>query len=207
MIAVPHRSRSATNRRLATIPSATAVVTLLLTGLTTASHRSQQAEPRAALVAEAPVPMAVSSDGRMLVGYGSRGNLALGYLERGEFVELTDVGYPELVMSATFSPDAGRIAYAWHNEQDFDDLRVIRTDGSDQQVLFRDPAVRSVRVNDWTADGSRILVTLVRFDSTVQVASVSASGRSVEVIVSLTVGDPLPQARQCLLMVGSSRTT
>jgi Tol biopolymer transport system component len=97
-------------------------------------------------------------------------------------------------MSAAFSPNGEQIAYAWHNEQDFDDLRLIRADGSDQKLLFSDPDVRSVTVNDWIPDGSRILVTLVRFDSTVHVAHVPTSGGSVEVIASQSLSEALPQA-------------
>jgi Tol biopolymer transport system component len=156
----------------------------------------QQAEPSVSKVADVPWPVSVSPDGRLVTGFFGTpaGNLAVRDLITGETRNLTEQGYPQLHMGSLFSPDGDQIAYVWHNEHDFDDLRLIQTDGSDQRLLFRDADVRSVGVKDWTEDGSRILVTIVKFDATAEVAYVPVAGGVPEVIVSLNPGEPLPQA-------------
>jgi Tol biopolymer transport system component len=171
-----------------------ATLGLLITGLSTEARTLQEAEPSASKVADAPFPMSVSPDNRFLVQYGSRGNLAIRDLETGETRTLTNADYPQLVMSAVVSPNGDQIAYAWHNEHDFDDLRLIHMDGSGETLLFRDADVRSVRVKDWTEDGSQVLVTVVRFDSTADVAYVPVDGGAPRPLRSLGFEEQLPQA-------------
>jgi Tol biopolymer transport system component len=171
-----------------------ATLGLLITGLSTEARTLQQAEPSASKVADAPFPISVSPDNRFLVQYGNRGNLAIRDLETGETRALTNADYPQLVMSAVVSPNGDQIAYAWHNEHDFDDLRLIHMDGSGETLLFRDADVRSVRVKDWTEDGSQVLVTVVRFDSTAEVAYVPVDGGAPRPLRSLGFEEQLPQA-------------
>jgi Tol biopolymer transport system component len=171
-----------------------ATLGLLITGLSTEARTLQQAEPSTSKVADVPFPISVSPDNRFLVQYGNRGNLAIRDLETGETRALTNADYPQLVMSAVVSPNGDQIAYAWHNEHDFDDLRLIHMDGSGGTLLFRDADVRSVRVKDWTEDGSQVLVTVVRFDSTAEVAYVPVDGGSPRPLRSLGFEEQLPQA-------------
>jgi len=141
------------------------------------SEPQQPSEPQAHKVADVPYPLAVSPDGQFLVEYGNRGSLTVRDLNTGETRSLTNKDYPELVGSAAVSPGGDQIAYAWHNEHEFDDLRLIYADGSEERILFQDSLVRSVRVKDWTEDGTLILVTILKRDSTASFTSV-ATGTS-----------------------------
>ena len=141
------------------------------------------ATAQAEKIADVQYPISVSPDGRFVSTFGAGGNLAIHDLETGEARTLTRSRLPQLVMNAVFSPDGSRIAYAWHNEDDYDDLRVIGVDGNEPRVLHRDSTVRSVWTKDWSPDGERILVTILRKDGTREIALVAASGGEPRALV------------------------
>jgi Tol biopolymer transport system component len=135
-------------------------------------------------VADVPYPLSVSSDGRFVAEIGSQGNLAVRDLNTGERVNVTESTYPELVMNAAFSPRGDHVAFAWHNEDDHDDLRVIGRDGSNLRVLYRDPSVRSVWVKGWSPEGD-ILVTLQKMNGTGEIALVSGEDGRPHVLAAV----------------------
>jgi Tol biopolymer transport system component len=132
--------------------------------------------------------VSVSPDGRLVTGFFGTAGLVVRDLITGETRNLTDDGSPGM-----FSPEGDQIAYtSWLGERDSVVLSLIRTDGSDQRLLFRDADARSINVADWTEDGSRILVGIEKFDATVELAYVPVDGGAPEVIVSLNPGEPVP---------------
>ena len=158
------------------------------------SGQQDQAEPTGSKVADVPFPMSVSPDGRLVTGFfGKAGNLAVRDLASGETRNLTNQPYPELVRGSVFSPNGERIAYSWHNEDDFDDLRVIGLDGSDPQILYRDPRGRSVAVKDWSPDGEQLLITVRREDLRGEIASVAISDGSLRRLATGVILDELPE--------------
>lgn len=158
--------------------------------LVAASHVSgavvQEGEPQTGKIADVAYALSVAPDGQQMSVWGTEGNLAVFDVATGEIRDLTTkAGWPEQVIDAVFSPNGEQIAYAWHNEQDFDELRLINTDGSELRELYRDPTVRSIWVKDWSPDGRQILVVLLRYDSTSQIAVVPTSGGPPRVIAPL----------------------
>ncbi len=157
-------------------------------------HAQNQAEPEASKVADVPWPVSVSPDGRLVTGFfGTAGNLAVRDLVTGETRNLTKKAYPELYMGSVFSPDGERIAYSWHNADDFDDLRVIGLDGSEARVLYRDPRGRSVAIKDWSPDGEQLLVTIQGKGVGGEIASVAASDGSLWRVATDVTFDELPE--------------
>jgi Tol biopolymer transport system component len=162
------------------------------------SELSGQPEPRRGpqilKLADVPFPLSVSPDARRIAEIGFSGNLAMRVVESGDVRNLTRATLPQLVMNGAFSPTSDRIAFAWHNEEDHDDLRVVGIDGSESRVLFRDPAVRSIWVKGWSPDGSHVLVTIQYRDAAGAVALVSESGGTPNVIASFEPqGEGLPE--------------
>ncbi|MDX1395233.1 MAG: hypothetical protein R3195_12625 [Gemmatimonadota bacterium] len=154
-------------------------VFLVLGSLSPAAVAGQSAPddgPRLTRIADVAVPLSVSPDSRLIAEMGSSGNLAIRSVETGQVQNVTDTDFPELVMNAAFSPGSDLIAFAWHNDEDHDDLRIVGVDGSGLRVLYRDPAARSIRVNGWSPDGAQILVTIRYRDSAAAVALVPAAG-------------------------------
>ena len=109
-----------------------------------------------------------SPDGRYFaITDWNTGNLGLSDIHTGEIRLLTNkVKSPDegQVLSAVFSPDGDQIAYSWL-QNDVTELRInnIRT-GSDE-LLYRDPALSYCEVEDWSADGSRVLADFALADS------------------------------------------
>ncbi|UCC83140.1 MAG: PD40 domain-containing protein [Gemmatimonadota bacterium] len=137
--------------------------------------------------------MSVSPDGRLVTGFfGTAGNLAVRDLNTGETRNLTNKGYPELVMGSVFSPDGGRIAYSWHNADDFDDLRVVGLDDSEPRLLYRDPRRRSVAIKNWSLDGKQLLITIRGAELDNEIASVAVSDGSIRRLVPDMVLHELP---------------
>lgn len=156
-------------------------------------HTQNEAEPAASKVADVLFPVSVSPDGRLVTGFfGTAGNLAVRDLDTGETRDLTQRGYPELVMGSVFSPDGQRIAYSWHNADDFDDLRVIGIDGSEPRILYRDPRRRSVAIKNWSVDGEHLLVTIQGTELDSEIASVAVSDGSIRRLLPNMVLDDLP---------------
>jgi Tol biopolymer transport system component len=124
---------------------------------------------------------APSPDGRLITEVDwSTGDLAVIDLEAGAMRRITDKGpwsssfdYAE---HSVFSPDGSRIAYTWFNQEARGyEIRTTRLDGSDTRVLFpRHPDTTYIAVEDWSRDGSSILVTAFRGDRTAQIGVIDA---------------------------------
>ncbi len=62
---------------------------------------------------------------------------------------------PAYPYALRFAPDGRRIAYAWHNQEGSNELRVINVDGSGVRTLL--PDVRRIKPHDWSPDGNHVL--------------------------------------------------
>lgn len=137
---------------------------------------------------------APSPDGRYISGVDWRtGDLAILEIETGLARRITHTlkGSDEYNASSSApSPDGDRIAYAWANEGDVVDLRIINLDGSKPRVVSRDRAVDHIQIGNWSADGSRILVLFTRKDRVRQLALVSTVDGSVRVLRSFEGSSP-----------------
>ena len=91
---------------------------------------------------------------------------------------------------SVMSPDGKQVAYAWHNKDGSYDLRVIRTDGSQPRVLYRNEEVGYLKPSDWSRDGRHILTVLFRKDNTDQIALISAMDGSARNIKTLGWSHP-----------------
>lgn len=134
-----------------------------------------------------PYVAAPSPDGRLITDVDwSTGDLAVIDLETGEKRRITDKGswsesgsYAE---SSVFSPDGARIAYMWFDEEtDGVQVRTISVAGEDMRVAFpTSPSVSYVSVEDWSADGHLILLTVFRKDRTSEIGMVDVeTGRYI----------------------------
>jgi Tol biopolymer transport system component len=81
-----------------------------------------------------------------------------------------------------FSPGGSQLAFAWFNEEEFWDLRVINADGSGHRIVSRDPGVARMMPCGWSDSGEDVLVIRTRQDGTGQLALVSASGGGERII-------------------------
>jgi Tol biopolymer transport system component len=126
--------------------------------------------------------MSISPDGDLVATIGRGGNLSLVDSGTGDQRNITNSRFPQLVMGAEFSNSGDRIAYVWHNGDDFDDLRIVRVDGSGDRVVYRNPDVRSIWVKDWSPFDRDVLALLLGYDGTLQIVAVPVSGDSAVVI-------------------------
>ncbi len=133
---------------------------------------------------------AVSPDGRFLSFWDREtGDLAVHDLATGENRRLTNKG-PEAKLEgaggSVVSPDARQIAYAWHNQVSPSELRVIGVNGAGgPRVILRNPEVQYIEPAAWSPDGKQILAVLSRRDGTNQIAWISATDGSRQVLKSL----------------------
>jgi Tol biopolymer transport system component len=115
------------------------------------------------------------------------GDLALHDFTTGEDRHLTDeasLDESEFAVLSAVSPDGERVAYSWENGQ-YDELRVLRIDGSGHRVLYSNEAM-NIHPVEWSADGSQILVGIDSFaDRTKQIGLVSVAEGSLRVLKSL----------------------
>ena len=108
----------------------------------------------------------LSPDGRHLsfVDWGT-GDLAVRDMTTGENRHLTHKGSwedsDEFAEYSVVSPD-GQVAYAWSNKDGVYELRVVGLDGSGGRVLLQGEKKDWLCPVDWSPDGSRILVCLLR---------------------------------------------
>jgi Tol biopolymer transport system component len=109
----------------------------------------------------------LSSDGRYLsfVDWDT-GDLAVRDLTTGMSRHLTDKGSwedsDEFAEYSVMSPDGKQVAYAWSNKDGAYELRVLGLDGSGRRVLLQGEKEDWLCPVDWSPDGSRILVNLLR---------------------------------------------
>ena len=89
-------------------------------------------------------------------------------------------------------PTAAAVAYAWFNDEEFYELRLISLADSESRirpgeprVVFRNPEAGFVQPCSWSPDGEQILTLLFRKDNISQIALVSARDGSMRVLKSL----------------------
>ena len=134
-----------------------------------------------------------SADGRFLsYVHWETGDLAIRDLDTGEYRLLTGKGSWDVssnyAQSSSMSPDGKLVVYAWANsdpEVGFYELRIVGTDGSEPQVLYRNEEVPYLEPKGWSSDGEQILATFFTKDRTTQIALISVDDRSVRVVKTL----------------------
>ena len=136
-----------------------------------------------------------SLDGRYLSLVDvATGDLAVLNLSTKEKIRLTanPEGSKEFAYFSTISPDSSHVAYAWFNEQEFYELRLVsltasggKIEAGEPRVLIRNPEAGFVQPCSWSPDGKQILTLLFRKDNISQIALVSAADGSTQVLKSL----------------------
>ncbi len=131
----------------------------------------------------------VSPNGRYLSFVDwTTGDLAVRDLKKGKNRRLTNKGSwsesMDYALESRISPDGKHVAYAWSTDDLFYDLRVVGFDGKGLRVLHANPEAPLYYVEPcgWSPDGKRILTTLMHQDRRKQLALISTSDGSVQVI-------------------------
>ncbi len=94
----------------------------------------------------------------------------------------------EFALYSRISPDSKWIVYSWYNEDSTYDLRLIRTDGSGQRILYSDKDYQ-VHPAGWSSDGKLIAVKRGREDDkNYQILWVSAADGSFRVLKTIEKG-------------------
>ena len=138
---------------------------------------------------------APSLDGRYLSLVDvETGDLAVLDLSTREKIRLTS-NPPESKEFAYFSAisrDSSHVAYAWFNNEEFYELRLVSlTDSGNRvrpgkpRVVFRNSEAGFVQPCSWSPDGEQILTLLFRKDNISQIALVSARDGSTRILKSL----------------------
>ena len=134
----------------------------------------------------APTP-----DGRHLVMVNwNTGDLVLRNLTTGAMRPLTHKGSWEASWEFALLPipstDGKQIAFAWYNEKELFDLRIVGLDGSEPRVVYRnDEEVVYLQPDGWSPDGKHILALLSKIDNTNQIAMISAADGTPRVLKTL----------------------
>ena len=132
---------------------------------------------------------APSPDGRFLSFVNAAGNLAIRDLATGDSRALTsDAGGPppgQFAYFSVFSRDSQQLAYAWFNEDQFYELRLVSIDGSAPRTLYRNPEAGFAQPTAFSPDGAEVLTLLFRRDNVSQIALVSTSDGTARVLRSL----------------------
>ncbi len=132
---------------------------------------------------------APSPDGRFLSYVDSGGNLAVRDLTTGTSRALTsDAGGAapgQFAYFSVFSRDGQQVAYAWFNEEQFYELRIIGINGSAPRTLYRNPESGFVQPTAFSPDGDQVLTLLFRRDNVSQIALVSTVDGTARVLRSL----------------------
>ena len=128
----------------------------------------------------------ISRDAKLLAFVDwETGDLALKDMTTGDTRRLTHKGSwaesQESAFSSVISPDGTRVAYAWRNSQRRYELRVIGTDGSRPEMLYKSDSA-DVFPADWSPDGAEILTVLLRPDGTRAIALVHAADWTFRVL-------------------------
>jgi Tol biopolymer transport system component len=80
------------------------------------------------------------------------------------------------------SPDGKQIAYACANAQGTLELRVVGLDGSGPRVLYRNPDLWRLEVQEWSSDGRYILCNFALRAGRSQIALVSAADGAAQIL-------------------------
>jgi Tol biopolymer transport system component len=83
------------------------------------------------------------------------------------------------------SPDGQQIVYPWYTEQGTVELRMIAARGGTPRVVHANPETEYVAPMDWSRDGKRVLVLLVRKDRIGQIATMSVADGRMTVLKTL----------------------
>ena len=130
---------------------------------------------------------ALSPDGHYL-SYREQetGDLAVRELDTGKERRLTQKadGSTERAGVSIFSPDSKQVAYAWRNEDNFNDLRIVGLEESQPRVLYRNSEVIYITPAEWSPDGKDILGVFAG-GGTRRIGLVSVSDGSLRVLKSL----------------------
>lgn len=125
---------------------------------------------------------AVSADGRYIaypsIQPGPRG-LMIRNVASGQERQLTDYGMSQLATTSAFSPDSRMIAFRVSKRPDAQDLRIVRTDGTGERVIFENENVTASHPQDWSPDGKHVLAVLSTKDRTRQISIIAVSDGSV----------------------------
>jgi Tol biopolymer transport system component len=103
-------------------------------------------------------------------------------LVRGSF----DPQRVEFAEYSVFSPDGGRLAFAWFNGQEMD-LRVVDVAGGEPRVVRAD--LGYIYPADWTPDGRELLVAVFGEGGTIQIGFMDVADGSFRVLRSDTWRD------------------
>jgi len=111
------------------------------------------------------------------------GNLAIRETTTGAVRRLTENGdwrgWAEFPVP---SPDGKQIAYAWFNEKAQRELRVYSLESSSARIVYARDEVENPQPFAWTPDGSRVLAVLARADRTNQIALITVTDGSAQVL-------------------------
>jgi Tol biopolymer transport system component len=91
----------------------------------------------------------------------------------------------EFAYFSTLSRDGRLAAYAWFNGERFYELRLVRTDGGPERVLYRNEESGFVQPCAFSPDGKQILTLLFRRDNISQIALISTESGAATIVKSL----------------------
>jgi len=136
----------------------------------------------------------ISPDGRFLsyVDWAGAGNLVLRDLVAGTDRPLTNKGSwaesREQAEFSTISRDGKHLAYAWLNDKDRYELRIVGVQGTgipQSRRLFGNEDIGNISPYDWSPDGKWIAVSVHRKDGTAQIGLVAAQDGALRVLKSV----------------------
>ena len=126
-----------------------------------------------------------SPDGRYLSTVDwTTGDLAIKEISSGKLHRLTHqrTDSSEYALISIWSPDGKKLAYSWMNKEGFFELRIIGLDGSGPQVLYQNRENITIKPYDWSSDGKYILAGIGEKQRVTQLATLSISDGSVQVL-------------------------
>lgn len=134
-----------------------------------------------------------SPDGRFLSFTDwETGDLAVRELSTGTNRRLTGkTGWESsaYAMHSVISPDGKQVAYAWYDDDQNFDLRIVGIDGTNPHVLYDREPLGYIRPYDWTPDGRHVLAVIYPGDHSSHVALISTRDGSSRVLKALPGSD------------------
>lgn len=133
-----------------------------------------------------------SPDGRFLT-YAFNGDLGVRDVVTGISRQITNnrkgdpVQNPAYPVDSKVSHDGKRIAAAWNTSQMGGEyqLRVINTDGSNEETIYRNAEIEWIGPVDWALDGRQVLAKVRTRNSTGQIAWISVADKTARVLKTL----------------------